>query len=244
MSQTGRFRAELAHRVGVAEDANTPTILAALDEALAERAESAPPSVGGAQNAYVAMAEVAAQMRWAREEIARQGAEIAQLLAVWARFAGVLTRRLGVAADSDGETILAALDEALTEGAAEEGRGPVDVDEVARLGAAAEMDRTHHKRAVTDNASQEGKIITPYQRPRPEAMIEASADGAEALLAGAKRNSAIPVEPIGHTDGLNIDGDSEGPRSYRPQHRRRPRPTRAIDFFGDVLGPPNGVLNG
>ena len=26
MSQTGRFRAELAHRVGVAEDADTPTI--------------------------------------------------------------------------------------------------------------------------------------------------------------------------------------------------------------------------
>jgi hypothetical protein len=243
MSQTGRFRAELAHRVGVAEDADTPTILAALDEALAERAESAQPSIGGAQDAYVAMAEAVAQMRWAREEIARQGAEIAQLLAVWARFAGELTRRLGVAADSDGQTILAALDEALTEGAAEEGRDLVDLDEIAQHRADAEMDRTDQKRAVTDNAFQEGKI-TPYLRPRPEAMIEASADGAEALLAGAKRNSAIPVEPIGHTGGLDIEGGSEGPQSYRPQHRRRPRPTRAVDFFGDVLGLPNGVLRG
>jgi hypothetical protein len=122
MSQTGRIRAELAHRVGVAEDADTPTILAALDEALAERAESAQPSVDGARDAYVAMAEVVAQMRWAREEITRQGTEIAQLLTAWARFAGELTRRLGVAADRDGETILAALDQALTEGAAEQGR--------------------------------------------------------------------------------------------------------------------------
>jgi hypothetical protein len=102
MSQTGRFPAELAHRVGVAEDADTPTILAALDEALAERAESAQPSIGGAQDAFVTMAEVVARMRWAREEIARQGAEIAQLLAGWARFAGELTRRLGVAAGRDG----------------------------------------------------------------------------------------------------------------------------------------------
>jgi hypothetical protein len=241
MSQTGRFRAELAHRVGVAEDADTPTILAALDEALAERAESALPSVDGAQDANVAMAEAVAQMRWAREEIARQGAEIARLLASWARYAGELTRRLGVAADSDGETILAALDEALTKGAAEQGR---DIDEIAQPRADAEMDRTtHHKRAVTDNAFQEAKI-TPYQRTRWEAMTEASADGAEALLAGAKRNPAIPVEPIGHTGGLDIDGDSEGPPYYRPQHRRRPRPTRAIDFFGDMLGPPNGVLRG
>jgi hypothetical protein len=61
-------------------------------------------------------------MRWAREEIARQGIEIAQLLAGWARFAGELTRRLSVAADSDGQTILAALHQALTEGAAEQGR--------------------------------------------------------------------------------------------------------------------------
>jgi hypothetical protein len=35
------------------------------------------------------------------------------------------------------------------------------------------MDRIHQQRAVTDNAFQEGKI-TPYQRPRWEAMIEAS----------------------------------------------------------------------
>ena len=222
MSQTGRFRAELAHRVGVAEDADTPTILAALDEALAERAESAQPSIGGAQNAYMAMAEVAAHMRWAREEIARQGAEIAQLLAVWARFADELTRRLGVAADSDGETILAALDEAFTEGAAKEGRHLVDVDEIAQSRADAEMDRTDHKRAMT----------------------EASADGAEALLTGANRNSAIPIEPIGNTGGLDIEGDSEGPRYYRPQHRRRPRPTRTVDLFGDVLGLPNGVPRG
>jgi hypothetical protein len=244
MSQTGRFRAELAHRVGVAEDADTPTILAALDEALAERAESAQPSVVGAQDAYVAMAEAVAQMRWAREEIARQGAEIAQLLASWATFAGELTRRLGVAADSEGETILAALDEALTKGAAEQGRDLVDVDDIAQPRADAEMDRTHQKRAVTDNAFQEGKI-TPYQRPRWEAMTEGSADGAEALLAGAKRNSAIPGEPISHSGGLDIEGDSEGPQYYRPQHRRRPRPTRAVDFFGDVPGPPpNGVLHG
>jgi hypothetical protein len=243
MSQTGWFRAELAHRVGVAEDADTLTILAALDEALAERAESAQPSIGGAQNAYMAMAEAAAHMRWAREEIARQGAEIAQLLAVWARFAGELTRRLGVAADSGGETILAALDEALTDGAAAEGRDLVDVDEIAQPRAEPEMDRTHHKRAVTDNAFQAGRI-TPYQRPRPEAMTEANADGAEALLTGAKRNSAIPTEPIGHTGGLDIEGDSEGPQYYRPQHRRRLRPTRTVDLFGDVLGLPNGVLRG
>ncbi len=243
MSQTGRFRAELAHRVGVAEDADTLTILAALDEALAERAESAQPSIGGAQNAYMVMAEVAVQMRWAREEIARQGAEIAQLLVVWARFAGELTRRLGVAADSGGETILAALDEALTDGAAADGRDLVDVDEIAQPRADAEMDRTDHKRAVTDNAFRAGKI-TPYPRPRPEPMSEASADGAEALLAGANRNSAIPMESFGHTGGLDIDGDSEGPQYYRPQHRRRPRPTRTVDFFGDVLGLPNGVLRG
>ena len=61
ISQTGRFRAELARRVG--KDADTPTIMAALDEALAERAESAQPSVDGAQDAFVAMAEAVAQMR-------------------------------------------------------------------------------------------------------------------------------------------------------------------------------------
>lgn len=242
MSQTGRFRAELAHRVGVAEDADTSTILAALDEALAERAESVQPSVDGAQYAYMAMAEAAVQMRWAREEIARQGAEIAQLLAVWARFTGELTRRLGVGANSDGETILAALDQALTEGAAAEGRDLVDIAEIAEPRADPELDRTRHKLAVTDNAFQEGKV-TPYQRPRWEAMTAASA-GAEALLAGTNRSPAIPMEPIGRTGGLDIDDDSEGPQYYRPQHRRRHRPTPAVDFFGDVLGPPNGVPRG
>jgi hypothetical protein len=49
-------------------------------------------------------------------------------------------------------------------------------------------------------------------------MTEASADGAEDLLAGAKRNSAIPIEPIGHTGGLDIEGDSEGlQQSCRPE---------------------------
>jgi hypothetical protein len=244
MSRTGRFRAELAHRVGVAEDADTPTILAALDEALAERAELAQPSVDGAQDAYLAIAEAVAQMRWAREEIARQAVEIAQLLANWERFAGELTRRLGVAADSDGATILAALDDALTEGAAEQRRELVGVDEVAQLRADAEGDRTPHSRAVADSAFQEGKI-TPYQQPRREAMIEASAGGADALLAGAKRNSAIPVEQVGHTGDLDIEGDTEGrPQYYLPQHRRRPRPSQAVDFFGDVLGQPTGVLRG
>jgi hypothetical protein len=105
------------------------------------------------------------------------------------------------------------------------------------------MDRIHQQRAVTDNAFQEGKI-TPYQRPRWEAMIEASTDGAKALLASAKRNSVIPVQPIGHAGGLDIDGDSEGAQYYRPQHRRQPRPTPAVDLFGDVLGLPNGVPRG
>ena len=182
-------------------------------------------------------------MRWAREEIARQGAEIAQLLAVWARFADELTRRLGVAADSDGETILAALDQALTEGVAAEGRDLVDVAEIAQPRAYAGDGPYPSQAAMTDNAFQAGKI-TPYQRPRPEAMTEASADGAEALLAGANRNSAIPMEPIRDTGGLDIEGDSEAQQYYRPQHRRRSRPTRTVDFFGDVLGLPNGVLRG
>ena len=47
-----------------------------------------------------------------------------------------------VSAVSDGETILAALDDALTDGAATEGRDLVDVDEIAQpRAAAAEMDR-------------------------------------------------------------------------------------------------------
>ena len=96
---------------------------------------------------------------------------------------------------------------------------------------------------MTDNPYQAGKI-TPYQRPPPEAMTEASADRAEALLTGANRNSAIPMEPIGHTGGLDIEGDSKGPQYYRPQHRRRPRPTQTVDLFGDVLSLPNGVLRG
>jgi hypothetical protein len=45
-------------------------------------------------------------LRDCSEEIARQGAEIALLLAVWARFASELTRRLDAAANSDGETTL------------------------------------------------------------------------------------------------------------------------------------------
>ena len=53
-------------------------------------------------------------LRDCSEEIARQGAEIALLLAVWARFASELTRRLDAAANSDGETTLAALDEVAT----------------------------------------------------------------------------------------------------------------------------------
>ena len=202
MSQTGRFRAELAHRVGVAEDADTPTILAALDEALAERAESAQPSIGGAQNAFMVMAEVAVQMRWAREEIARQGAEIAQLLAVWARFAGELTRRLGVAADSGGETILAALDEALTDGAAAEGRDLVDVDEIAQPCADAEMDRTDHKRAVTDNAGG-----------RDHPVSAATAGSHDRGQRGRRRGPPRWREPqLGHSHGTD-----------RPHRRSRHR---------------------
>lgn len=128
-----------------------------------------------------------------------------------------LRDRLGIAADTtDADTILSALDEALTERAAEPPAGTVliDADALADLRAAAEDGRKAraqqladaHARLV-DAAAADGRV-TPASRDRWLKML--ASDEATATEVLESLTPTVPVKPLGYTGGVGeADGDPD-----------------------------------
>lgn len=135
-----------------------------------------------------------------------------------------LRDRLGVPADAEltEDGILAALDEALTERAAEaaptpvipEGTALIDAAQLAELrdaaaaGVAARNEQiTARRAALVENAIAEGRI-PPARRDHWLAQLAADEEGASAVLASLEPNT-IPVSPVGYTGGVEESSDDD-----------------------------------
>lgn len=126
-----------------------------------------------------------------------------------------LRERLGVTdANADDETLLSALDEALTERASEtttpEGTTLIDATVLADLQAAAEEGRKaraeqakERRERIVDKAAKEGRI-SPASRATWLEQLEANEEGTVSLLASLAPNT-VPVAEVGHSD--EPDGD-------------------------------------
>jgi ATP-dependent protease ClpP protease subunit len=133
-----------------------------------------------------------------------------------------LRERLGVtdAAASD-ETLLAALDEALNEQAdtptaATLPEGTVAIDSTvlaelqsnARMGAEARAEQDRARRdSIVATALAEGRI-TAASRDAWRTQLDSNEEGTTNLLASLAKNTAVPVEPLGHSDGLTDADDA------------------------------------
>ena len=136
-----------------------------------------------------------------------------------------LRERLGVTdADASDETLLAALDETLTEqadtttetaAAAALPEGTVAIDATvlaelqsnARLGAEARAEQESTRRdAIVATALREGRI-TAASRDAWRAQLDTNEEGTTNLLASLAKNT-VPVEEVGHSDTLTSSEDS------------------------------------
>ena len=134
-----------------------------------------------------------------------------------------LRERLGVtdAAASD-ETLLAALDQALEEqadvtppaAALPEGTVAIDATVLAelqsnaRMGAEARAEQDRARRdGIVATALQEGRI-TAASRDAWRAQLDTNEEGTTTLLNSLAKNAALPVQPIGKSDGLTSAEDA------------------------------------
>lgn len=130
-----------------------------------------------------------------------------------------LAQRLGVPEDADGDTILAALDEALQERAEESGSGQgntegvvaLDQDTYEQLRADASAGRearqeqqSQHRQGLVQAAVRDGRI-SPARAKHWLNSLEADPEGAEASLAGLQKG-LIPVDEFGHDTFDDAEG--------------------------------------
>lgn len=130
-----------------------------------------------------------------------------------------LAQRLGVPEDADGDTILAALDEALQERAEESGSGQgntegvvaLDQDTYEQLRAdasagreARQVQQSQHRQGLVKAAVRDGRIA-PARAAHWLKSLEADPEGAEASLAGLEKG-LIPVDEVGHDTFDDAEG--------------------------------------
>lgn len=130
-----------------------------------------------------------------------------------------LAQRLGVPEDADGDTILAALDEALQERAEESGSGQGNTEGVVALdqdtyeqlradasaGREARQEQQAQRRQGLVNAAVRDGRIAPARAKHWLKSLEADPEGAEASLAGLEKG-LIPVDEIGHDTFDDAEG--------------------------------------
>lgn len=209
---------KVAERLGLGADVDGSTLLDALDEVKAEAAELRADTVaGGTEPAPpVATAELPAEPATSRftpppglalvdEATLTQVRDRAQSFDL---FRADLAARLGCDPSADTPTMLAAVDEALTEVAeTTEGIETIDSAELTALRADAEAHRTARQRTTVEAAVRDGRI-PPRDREHWVNLLTTSPRATETLERLPK--GLIPVDgPRGYTGGADDVGEGQ-----------------------------------
>jgi hypothetical protein len=209
--RTKTVRAHLTDLVGIAPDADDATALAALDEAIAEAEETnrtPRPAAGQTARPVAASAAPVAYQPPTGTLVVDEGmfASLKDRATGFETMRAELARRVGCDDSADAPTVMAALDEALSEVAESlpDGVEMVAATELAELRADAQLHRTSAERSVVENAVRDGRI-PPRDRGHWVNLLAVSPSAAETLESLPK--GLIPLEPKGYTGSLEAVGE-------------------------------------